>query len=841
MTELDALTLPAEPRAISVPALSWTSAITPIALSVTLFLVTKAPTSLLLAGLTPGVMLITYHAKRRAEQRRYARESAQFAAEVHDFEMDVHAAHQRERESWLRLHPNASVIGSGPQLSQIQVEGQANSPRVRKLKRAASINNNLPVIHSAELDGESKPMLLTFRGNIAQQLSRRFETQQVDATESVLGARGNDRLLTISRDRGQICVNDIVPVRLELRPLGVDSWRRRASENELAQGDDEAHSDRSRRKSLIFELGQDRHGEPRAFDLVRDGPHALIAGTTGSGKSQLLQTMLSELARQYTPQMLHMLLVDFKGGASLQHLEDLPHVVALLSDLETADVTRIVAGLTAEIRRRERVLRKEKCSDISELHNDVSPPRLVIVVDEFATLVSELPELHAVFVDVAARGRALGMHLVIATQRPTGTVRDSLVANCALKFCLRVTTAPESVAVIGSDAASRFGPEEVGMCVDFRNGIVGEKWQVRQTLAAEMQQLLTLFEAEVRAAAYWLPPLETQIAIDQWPELSPGEVYLGLADNPERLTQSRVTLKCMDGAALVVFGSQGSGKTALCELVAKQWTKRALHDVRFAEGRPDRVWDMLENARDLLGAVRTPGTSRLWIFDDLDVAYSRMSAEHAQAASNTLSQMLQDRGPDDCVLISLSRIPTPLAPVLSGHPNRIYLAAAHREQHVGWGLPLRTFVPNAPPGRAHYHGLETQIGYTSYRQPRYGGLVENLPADRAVAIVTTRREFWRQSLTAGGVAVHMLGQEQSEKSELTTIVGEPEDWLANPALTRECRTNSEFIFDRVSVAELRQITRRSTLPPPVIDPNEALIWASGGEFRRVRLVRHPEP
>lgn len=813
----------------------------PIALSVTLFLVTKAPMSLLLAGLTPGVMLTTYLAKRRAEQRRFARESAQFVAEVHNFEMDVHAAHQRERESWLREHPHAVVIGSGPQPSNIQMDGHANSPRVRTLKAAASRNDMLPVAYWAEPDGDCKPVLLTFRGNVAQQLALRLHTQQVDAAERVPGVRGSDRLLTVSRDRGQIRVNDSVPVQLQLRPLGVDSWRRRGPNNALAHGGGDAHSDRDRRTSLNFELGHDRHGEPTSFDLVREGPHALIAGTTGSGKSQLLQTMLSELARRYPPQMLHMLLVDFKGGASLQHLEDLPHVVALLSDLESTGVTRIVAGLTAEMRRRERALREEHCSDISEMCDAVAPPRLLIVVDEFATLVSELPELHAVFVDVAARGRALGMHLVIATQRPTGTVRDSLVANCGLKFCLRVTTASESVAVIGNDAASRFGVEEVGMCVDSRNGIVGEKWQVRQTTPVAMRQLLESFEDEVRAAAYWLPPLSTRISIDEWPELSSGDTYVGLADDPEQLTQCMVTLKSADDAALMVFGSQGSGKTTLCELVAKQWTQHALSEVRFADGRPDQVWDMLENARELLGMSRPQGASRLWVFDDLDVAFSRMSAEHAQAASNTLSQILLECTPSDYVIISLSRVPAPLSPVLSGHPNRIYLRAAHREQHVGWGLPLRTFAPNAPRGRAHYHGLETQIGYTSDRQPRYRGLVEALSAERAGAVVTTRREFWRQSLTGGGAPVQMLGQEQSEQSELTTIVGEPEDWLANPTLTRQCRTTTQFIFDRVSIAEVRQITRRATLPPPIIDPNEALIWASGGEFRRVRLVRHPAP
>lgn len=183
---------------------------------------------------------------------------------------------------------------------------------------------------------------------------------------------------------------------------------------------------------------------PVVFDLDADGPHLLIAGTTGSGKSELLQTLVATFALHAPPQQLTFLLVDYKGGAAFGELAELPHVVGVLTDLDPALSARALTSLRAELHRREQLTAA----------GDGPVERLVIVIDEFATLAVELPDFLAGVLDIAQRGRSLGVHLVLATQRPGGVVSPAIRANIAARICLRVTDAAESVDVIGTPEAA---------------------------------------------------------------------------------------------------------------------------------------------------------------------------------------------------------------------------------------------------------------------------------------------------------------------------------------------------------------------------------------------------
>ena len=131
------------------------------------------------------------------------------------------------------------------------------------------------------------------------------------------------------------------------------------------------------------------------------------------------------------------LLADFKGGTAFDALAGVPHVTGVITDLDGAGARRAIESLRAEVRWREAAIAGAGARDILDPRVDL--PRLVVVVDEFAALLGDHPELHAVFTDVAARGRALGMHLVLGTQRAAGVIRDSLLANCPLRISLRVT------------------------------------------------------------------------------------------------------------------------------------------------------------------------------------------------------------------------------------------------------------------------------------------------------------------------------------------------------------------------------------------------------------------
>jgi S-DNA-T family DNA segregation ATPase FtsK/SpoIIIE len=199
-------------------------------------------------------------------------------------------------------------------------------------------------------------------------------------------------------------------------------------------------------------------GGAHAIDLVTDGPHALIGGTTGAGKSELLQTWVMALAATHAPDRLTFVLIDYKGGSAFDRCARLPHVVGLVTDLDEQLGSRALRSLDAEIRRREQVLRDAGVADIHALRGLPSGPdlpRLVVIIDEFATLAADLPGFLDALVSVAQRGRSLGLHLVLATQRPHGAINDNIRTNTNLRIALRMLDAGDSVDVLGTrDAAA---------------------------------------------------------------------------------------------------------------------------------------------------------------------------------------------------------------------------------------------------------------------------------------------------------------------------------------------------------------------------------------------------
>ncbi|HEY3868143.1 MAG TPA: FtsK/SpoIIIE domain-containing protein [Actinocrinis sp.] len=205
-------------------------------------------------------------------------------------------------------------------------------------------------------------------------------------------------------------------------------------------------------------------------DLDDDGPHGLIAGTTGSGKSELLRTLIASMAVGADPEHLTFALVDYKGGGALDECARLPHVVGLVTDLDEQLGERALRCLEAELRYREHALRGVGLSharDYQRLRDtqrpDLEPmPRLVVVIDEFATLVKALPDFVDALVSIAQRGRSLGMHLIMATQRPAGSVSDAIKNNVKLRLALRLESPADSRDVIDSPAAAGIGSRQWG-------------------------------------------------------------------------------------------------------------------------------------------------------------------------------------------------------------------------------------------------------------------------------------------------------------------------------------------------------------------------------------------
>lgn len=214
---------------------------------------------------------------------------------------------------------------------------------------------------------------------------------------------------------------------------------------------------------------------PLHLDLDADGPHLMVAGTTGSGKSELLRSLVLGLATHAGPDVLALMLVDFKGGATLAPLRRLPHVQNSVSDLDGAAGERILDLLGHELHRREVLLARHGATDHGDYlrhRSAIDPPlpKLVVVIDEFRVFATELPGALERVVHIATVGRSLGIHLVLSTQRPAGTISAPLRANIGSVIALRTVGEAESGDLIGSSAAARLDPAVPGMAYFRRAG-----------------------------------------------------------------------------------------------------------------------------------------------------------------------------------------------------------------------------------------------------------------------------------------------------------------------------------------------------------------------------------
>jgi DNA segregation ATPase FtsK/SpoIIIE, S-DNA-T family len=343
-----------------------------------------------------------------------------------------------------------------------------------------------------------------------------------------------------------------------------------------------------------------------SVDLRADGPHGLVAGMTGAGKSELLQTLIASLATSQPPNRLSFLLIDYKGGAAFKECMRLPHTVGVVTDLDGHLTQRALASLNAELQRRERLLRDAGAKDLPDLEArdpGSAPASLVIVIDEFATLAKEVPEFIDGVVDVAQRGRSLGVHLVLATQRPGGVVSGNIRANTNLRIALRVNEAAESTDVIGVPEAARIPRERPGRAyartghgelTEFQTAYAGgstgrssddRSLRVRMLSFAgsdrangpdaagdgetDLQRLVdaTIGAAEAldlaRAPSPWLPPLAPLLELESLPPSGhPGrEAVIGLLDEPAAQRQDVLRLDLETEGSVLVYGASGSGKT----------------------------------------------------------------------------------------------------------------------------------------------------------------------------------------------------------------------------------------------------------------------------------------
>ncbi len=344
------------------------------------------------------------------------------------------------------------------------------------------------------------------------------------------------------------------------------------------------------------------------IDLVRDGPHGLIAGTTGSGKSELLRSLVAGMAAGASPAQLSFVLVDYKGGATFDACAALPHVVGVITDLDDHLADRALRSLHAELRRREGILRDHEAADLATLRAnspDVLLPRLVVVIDEFAALVAEQPNFLHALVGVAQRGRSLGVHLLLATQRPNGVISDDIRANTNLRLALRLQDTADANDVVGIPAPAmlpRGLPGRAVMRLGADDHLTFQTARCTGTLSGsgdtELQVLVRSICEAARLAgapqppAPWQPPLPAVLTRDDVPANA-----VGLIDDPDHQRILSLTWTPADGH-LLIAGSPGAGVTSALVTLAAASTA----ELYVIDGRGnDRLGGLAEHS--LCGAV----------------------------------------------------------------------------------------------------------------------------------------------------------------------------------------------------------------------------------------------
>ena len=349
--------------------------------------------------------------------------------------------------------------------------------------------------------------------------------------------------------------------------------------------------------STVIGVGESKH---ISLDLHEKGhgPHGLVAGTTGSGKSELLQTYILSMALQYHPHEVGFVIIDFKGGGMANQFESLPHLLGTITNIEGRAIDRSLASLKAEIVRRQKVFAEYKVSDIDKYvekfkkSSGMSPlPHLIIIVDEFAELKSEQPEFMKELISIARIGRSLGVHLILATQKPAGQVSEQIWSNSKFKICLKVSSKEDSNEVIRTAVAARIkeagraylqvGNNEVFEL--FQSGYSGEKSNTTQT---------TQFAAVLGYIAEYCQKNQIQklqeICMQALPESIPYEkknldnatglvVSIGLYDDPANQRQGEVIIN-LSGENTAIIGSQQTGKTNILQTIIRSASERYSSD-----------------------------------------------------------------------------------------------------------------------------------------------------------------------------------------------------------------------------------------------------------------------
>lgn len=378
-------------------------------------------------------------------------------------------------------------------------------------------------------------------------------------------------------------------------------------------------------KSMAAPLGVDSKNEIIALDLHEKfhGPHGLVAGTTGSGKSEILQSYILSMATLFHPYEVGFVIIDFKGGGMVNQFKDLPHLNGAITNIDGREVNRSLSSIKAELRKRQALFAQANVNHINAYIQlfkkgevETPLPHLILVVDEFAELKMDQPEFMKELVSAARIGRSLGVHLILATQKPSGVVDDQIWSNSKFKLCLKVQNQQDSNEVLKSPLAAEIREPgrayfQVGnneMFLLFQSAYSGapavtstdqkkrfkvsrvSTWGKKQIVYEQKpnktsEETETQLDALVRHIADFanmkginplpgicMPPLQELITYSESKQsdaqLNDISVVMGIYDDPDNQLQTQHELEMLGGNTFIVGASQ-YGKTAILQLIIR--------------------------------------------------------------------------------------------------------------------------------------------------------------------------------------------------------------------------------------------------------------------------------
>ncbi len=383
-------------------------------------------------------------------------------------------------------------------------------------------------------------------------------------------------------------------------------------------------------QSLQAAVGVDTSGELFSLDLHEKfhGPHGLVAGMTGSGKSEFIITYILSLAVNYHPNEVAFILIDYKGGGMAKSFENLPHTAGIITNLDGASIKRSLISIQSELKRRQALFAKAgKDVGVSNIdiykyqrlfrEGTVDEPlqHLFIISDEFAELKTQQPEFMTQLVSAARIGRSLGVHLILATQKPAGVVDDQIWSNSKFRVCLKVQERADSMDMLkrpdaagltdtgrfylqvgynelfemgqSSWAGAPYYPSDKvlvekdnSVVVIDRNGRPIREARVdnkknlnknpQKQLDVITEYLRTIAEEEkIKIRTLWLDPIPAFILLDSLRKKFPAAIekpyvlnpIIGEYDDPARQQQCVLRVPLSEEGNVAVLGVAGSGKT----------------------------------------------------------------------------------------------------------------------------------------------------------------------------------------------------------------------------------------------------------------------------------------